>query len=138
MYHKATGHYLHVNDIRPPISEHEYSYEVNGNETRGLLGNEDYEFKIRMLVKKPHAENDLPLIKLRTTETIFQLIHQATRCNLMSHEQKLPDWGEYQNEVLCVKEPTIPIHYGMSNCHHIHYSKIPKLKTFLNFHFGQN
>ena len=108
LYHKATGHYLHVNDIRPPISEHEYSYEVNGNETRGLLGNEDYEFKIRMLVKKPHAENDLPLIKLRTTETIFQLIHQATRCNLMSHEQKLPDWGEYQNEVLCVKEPTIP------------------------------
>lgn len=136
LYHKATGHYLHVNDIRPPISEHEYSYEVNGNETRGLLGNEDYEFKIRMLVKKPHAENDLPLIKLRTTETIFQLIHQATRCNLMSHEQKLPDWGEYQNEVLCVKEPTIPntLWYVELSSHPL-LKDTKKLKTFPKFSF---
>lgn len=137
LYHKSTGHYLHVNDIRPPISEHDYSYEVNGNETRGLLGNENYEFKIRILMKKSHSTNDLPLIKLRTTETIFQLIHQGIRCNLMSHEQKLPDWGQYQNEVLCVKEPTIPntLWYIELSSHPLLNNKTNKLKNFPKFSF---
>ncbi|EMG49268.1 PMT5 Dolichyl-phosphate-mannose--protein mannosyltransferase 5 [Candida maltosa Xu316] len=119
LYHKSTGHYLHANDIRPPISEHEYSYEINCNETRGLLGNVDYEFKVRTISKKSHSENDLPLIKLRTTETVFQLLSRGSSCSLMSHEQKLPEWGAFQNEVLCVQEPTIPntLWYIESNSH---------------------
>ncbi|KAI3406900.2 hypothetical protein KGF56_000192 [Candida oxycetoniae] len=108
LYHKATGHYLHVNDIRPPISEHEYSNEVNCNETRGLLGNSEYEFKLRIVSKKRHSVNNLPMIKLRATETIFQLVHRDQKCLLMSHATRLPSWGKGQNEVLCVKEGTIP------------------------------
>lgn len=108
LYHKSTGKYLHVNKVRPPISEHDYSNEVSCNATRGLLGDADYEFKVRMLLKKSHATLDLPLIKLRATESIFQLIHQGTKCVVMTHDIKLPSWGSNQREVLCVEEPTIP------------------------------
>ncbi|KAI5959287.1 uncharacterized protein KGF55_005437 [Candida pseudojiufengensis] len=119
LYHKSTEKYLHVNDIRPPISEHDYSKEVNCNETRGLLGDSEYEFKIRIMSKKPHSKNNLPMIKLRSTESIFQLIHKHEKCNLISHFNKLPNWAEYQNEVLCVENPTIPnsMWYIESNTH---------------------
>lgn len=119
LFHKATGKYLHVNDVRPPISEHEYSNEVSCAGSRDLLGDINYEFTVRMLAKKPHSKNDLPLIKLRNTETVFQLLHRGTLCVVISHEDKLPEWGFYQNEVLCVEEPTIPnsLWYVASNSH---------------------
>ncbi|KAI5969193.1 hypothetical protein CANMA_001746 [Candida margitis] len=119
LYHKATGRYLHVSDVRPPISEHDYSKEMNCNATRGLLGNTEYEFKLRILNKKPHAVNNLPMIKLRATETVFMLVSRDQKCNLISHHDKLPSWGDYQNEVLCVSESTIPnsLWYIETNSH---------------------
>ncbi|KAI5957239.1 hypothetical protein KGF54_000167 [Candida jiufengensis] len=119
LYHKSTEKYLHVNDIRPPISEHDYSKEVNCNETRGLLGDSEYEFKIRIMNSKPHSKNNLPMIKLRATESIFQIVHKHHKCNVISHFTKLPQWANYQNEVLCVEEPTIPnsMWYVESNNH---------------------
>ncbi|KAK6457404.1 dolichyl-phosphate-mannose-protein mannosyltransferase [Scheffersomyces xylosifermentans] len=108
LYHNTTGKYLHVNDIRPPISEHDYSNEVSCHGDRELLGDINYEFKVRIMNKKSHATNNLPMIKLRATESIFQLIHQGTKCVMLSHAEKLPNWGFGQNEVLCVNEPTIP------------------------------
>ncbi|CAI5756252.1 unnamed protein product [Candida verbasci] len=110
LYHKSTGKYLHVNkDIRPPISEKEYNHEVNCNSTRGLLGDEEYEFRLRIVGKSKSSKNQLPLIKLRTSETIFQLVHRhSKKCVLYGHDTRLPQWGENQNEVLCVEEPTIP------------------------------
>ncbi|KAG2733816.1 hypothetical protein G9P44_003341 [Scheffersomyces stipitis] len=107
LFHKQTGKYLHVNDIRPPISEHDYSNEVSCSGSRELLGDINYEFKVRIMNKKPHSQNNLPMIKLRATESIFQLVHHGTKCVMMSHSDKLPNWGFEQNEVLCVDEPTI-------------------------------
>ncbi|EGW33789.1 uncharacterized protein SPAPADRAFT_54076 [Spathaspora passalidarum NRRL Y-27907] len=108
LYHRSTGKYLHVNDVRPPLSEHEYANEVSCDGDRNLLGDINYEFTVRIVSKKPHSKNDLPLIKLRATESIFQLIHRGTKCVVMSHEAKLPKWGMGYNEVLCVDQPTIP------------------------------
>ncbi|CAK9437536.1 uncharacterized protein LODBEIA_P19140 [Lodderomyces beijingensis] len=134
LYHKRTGHYLHVNDIRPPVSDrYDYANEVNCNETRGLLGNTEYEFKVRIVGKKKHAVNDLPLIKLRATETVMQLVHRNQKCILVGHEARLPLWGNEQNEVLCVEEPTIPnsLWYVEANSHPILEQMgdaIPKVK----------
>ncbi|ODV81104.1 glycosyltransferase family 39 protein [Suhomyces tanzawaensis NRRL Y-17324] len=119
-FHKQTGKYMRVHDLRPPISEHDYANEVSCNSSRAeLMGDINYDYKIRILAKKPHAVNDLPLIKLRATESVFQLVHQGTKCILMSHKDKLPAWGFGQNEVLCVDEPTIPntLWYIESNSH---------------------
>lgn len=108
LFHKATGKYLRANDKRPPITEKDYANEVSCAGDKDLLGDINYEFKIRILDKAAHSKNDLPLIKLRATESIFQLFHQGTRCSLVSHKGKLPSWGFGQNEVLCINEPTIP------------------------------
>lgn len=107
-YHKVTGKYLHVNDLRPPLSEHDYANEVSCAGDRDMLGDINYEFKIRILLKKSHSNLSLPLIKLRATESVFQILHRGTECVLLAHEDQLPSWGFYQNEVLCVDEPTIP------------------------------
>lgn len=121
LFHKNTGHYLYVHDLRPPVSEHDYANEVSCNGTREDLGDINFEWKVRILSKKDHSVNDLPLIKLRATESIFQLIHRGTGCVLMSHKDKLPDWGFGQNEVLCVEEPTIAntLWYIEANLHPI-------------------
>ncbi|RCK66048.1 Dolichyl-phosphate-mannose--protein mannosyltransferase 5 [Candida viswanathii] len=138
LYHKKTGHYLHVSDNNAPLSEHDYTYEVSCNETRGLLGDVNYEFKLRTVTKKPHSENNLPLIKLRNTETVFQLIHREMNCILMSHETRLPAWGNHQNEVVCVKEGTIPnsLWYIELNSHPL-LDKPEDLKKFPRFTFWQ-
>lgn len=120
LFHKQTGKYLHVNDVRPPISEHEHSNEVSCHGLRDDLGGDtNYEWKVRTVLKKPWAPNNLPLLKLRAGETVFQLLHRGTSCVLMSHKEKLPKWGYGQNEVLCVNEPTIPnsLWYIETNSH---------------------
>ena len=119
LFHKATGKYLHVNDIRPPASEHDYANEVSCNGTRDLLADINYEFSVKIVDKRPNSVDDWAKSKLRSTESVFQLVHRGTRCVVMAHATKLPDWGFGQNEVLCVDEPTIPntLWYIESNSH---------------------
>lgn len=119
LYHKATGKYLHVKNTRPPISEHDYANEVSCHGDRNLLVDTDYEFQINIISKRPNSKNDLANIKLRATESIFQLSHRGIRCLLMSHHQKLPKWGFEQNEVVCVTDPTLPntLWYIETNSH---------------------
>lgn len=137
LFHKFTGKYLHVNDVRPPISEHDYSFEAACAGNRDLLGDTNYEFTIRMVLKKSHSQNDLPLIKLRATETVFQIVHREHLCALISHKDKLPEWGFHQHEVLCVEEPTIPnsLWYVASNSHPL-ADKDPKYERVHNKDLG--
>lgn len=121
LYHAITGKYLRASDVRPPNSEHDYSNEVSCDGNRTDTQDMNYEWRINILGRKPHAENNLPNIKVRATETVFQLVHKGTGCVLMSHDTKLPDWGFHQNQVLCVSEPTIPntLWYIEKNSHPI-------------------
>lgn len=119
LYHKGTGKYLRVNNVRPPMSEHDYCMEVSCNGDRDMLADTNYEFQVSIVDKRSNAKNNLADIKLRATESVFQLIHRGTRCTMISHDQRLPKWGFEQNEVLCLKEPTIPntLWYIETNSH---------------------
>lgn len=119
LYHRPTAKYLRANDVRPPNSEHDYLNEVSCHGNITSLEDINYEWKVKIIGKKPHSENDLPLRKLRATETVFQLVHRGTQCVLMGHETKLPDWAFHQNQVLCVNDPTLPntLWYIESNNH---------------------
>lgn len=105
--HKGTGHYLNVNDVRPPNSEHDYSREVSCTGNRTNTDKLEYEWKVEIIGKKPHSENDLPLRKLRATESVFRLKNRGYRCSLMGNQVKLPDWAFFQNQVLCMTDPTL-------------------------------
>lgn len=119
LYHKGTGRYLHVNNVRPPISEHDYCNEVSCNGDRDLLADEMYEFQLKILDKRPNSSDNLAKIKLRATESLFQIEHRGFRCSVISHFTRLPPWGYGQNEVICLTEPTIPntIWYIEKNSH---------------------
>lgn len=119
LYHKGTQRYLRANDVRPPNSEHDYSNEVSCKGNRTDTAEINYEWKVKIVGKKPHAKNELPLRKLRATESVFQLIHRGTLCKLMGQDVKLPDWGFNQNQVLCMNDPTLPntLWYIESNSH---------------------
>ncbi|SGZ52172.1 CIC11C00000004484 [Sungouiella intermedia] len=107
LYHKLTKKYLRASDVRPPNSEHDYSNEVSCHGNRTDTAESNYEWRVRIIGKKPHAENQLPLRKLRATESVFQLVHKGTNCVLMGHGTHLPGWAFHQNQVLCVNDPTI-------------------------------
>lgn len=107
LYHKYTQKYLRSSDVRPPNSEHDYSNEVSCDGNRTNTAEINFEWKVKIIGKKPHSENDLPLRKLRATESVFQLVHRGTNCILMGHGTHLPGWAFNQNQVLCVNDPTI-------------------------------
>lgn len=119
LYHRITKTYLRANDVRPPNSEHDYSNEVSCKGNRTDTEDKNYEWRVKIIRKQRHSENDLPLRKLRATESVFQLIHRGTGCILMSHDTKLPDWGFNQNQVLCVNDPTLEntLWYAEMNLH---------------------
>lgn len=147
LFHKATGKYLTVTDKKPPISEQEYTSEVACSGDREILGDEAYEFRIRIVDSESHSTLNLPMIKLRATETIFQLIHRPSGCIVISHEDKLPEWGFSQNEVLCIEEPTIPntLWYVEYNSHpllddnveeyeRVHFKEYSFLNKLIEYH----
>lgn len=108
LYHRDTKKYLRSSDVRPPNSEHDYSNEVSCDGNRTNTAENNFEWKVKIVGRKPHAENELPLRKLRATESVFQLVHRGTNCVLMAHDTHLPDWAFHQNQVLCVNDPTLP------------------------------
>lgn len=140
LWHKYTNHYLRASDVRPPNSEHDYSNEVSCDGNRTNTEDINFEWKVKIIGKKPHSENDLPLRKLRATETVFQLVHKGTNCILMGQNVHLPQWAFHQNQVLCVNDPTIKntLWYIESNNHPVidedteHYPrvKLPELSLF--------
>lgn len=108
LLHRHTGKFLRATDVRPPISEQTYNNEVS------CLGRQDmephdpnFEWRVRTLAKRDRRRNDLAMIKLRTAELVFQLIHVGTKCVLYAHADKLPKLAFGQMEVMCVDEPTI-------------------------------
>ncbi|CAN3360484.1 dolichyl-phosphate-mannose--protein mannosyltransferase 5 [Diutina catenulata] len=105
LYHKGTGRYLHISDVKPPTSEHDYAKEVNCNETRGLLGNGDYEFRLRII--KTRTNNPSARVAIKAGETVFQIVPRNFGCVLVGHTQKLPRWGGMQKGVVCIEEPTV-------------------------------
>lgn len=147
LYHKNTKRYMYVrHDKKPPITEKDYAKEVSCNSTNPTTIDSNYDFKVRIMDKKAHSTTNLPMIKVRATESVFQLVHQGARCTLVSHKGKLPRWGFGQNEVLCITEPTIPntLWYIENNNHpalnknknaeKVHLDGYPFYKKFLEYH----
>lgn len=118
LLHKNTGKYLHVLDVRPPLSEYDYTYETSCSTTDNNDDN-SYLFRVRIVRTKVPVDTNLPLIKLRATQTLFQLVNRNNNCHLISHPRKLPSWGFRQNEVLCIEGPTMPnsLWYVEENSH---------------------
>ena len=130
--HIITEKRLHSHDVRPPITDVDWQFEVTGYGYPGFEGDANDFFRVEIVeshtpkgVARERLRYDSPpyfvssfsacsvvplrtLINSRTIDTKFQLIHVMSGCALFSHKVKLPDWGFEQQEVTCARGATLP------------------------------
>ncbi|CDK28572.1 unnamed protein product [Kuraishia capsulata CBS 1993] len=105
LFHNTTEKYLHVSDLRPPISEQEYNNEVSVIGDAEFLGTVDENFQLQIV--QEYSKPGEAQKKVKPIDTVFQLKHLGTQCTLFAHDVKLPAWGFRQLEVTCVEKPTL-------------------------------
>ncbi|KAH3899208.1 putative dolichyl-phosphate-mannose--protein mannosyltransferase SCDLUD_004639 [Saccharomycodes ludwigii] len=107
--HKITGKYLYLSpDHKPPINEREHDFEVScrdwpANDTDSIAN-------FRFSLDYDKDENDIDPIrsKLKPIRTKFQITANGGKiCDVLSHDDRLPSWGFYQQEVLCVSPAVV-------------------------------
>lgn len=100
LQHKITGKFLHVhNDFRGPVSEKENAHEVTCVEFDPLSDDPHNNFEFRIEFSGHNAEKNLQVV-----DNEFELISSvASGCKILSHIDRLPPWGYYQQEVICME-----------------------------------
>ncbi|KAL6925692.1 hypothetical protein ACO0SA_000293 [Hanseniaspora valbyensis] len=100
--HKITGKYLYVHpDFRGPVSEKEKAHEVTCKEF-DALNEDDASFKFRIDYPFKAENSNLQLI-----DNEFELASILTSgCRMLSHMDRLPPWGYFQQEVICMEMAT--------------------------------
>jgi len=100
LQHKITGKFLYVHkDFRGPVSEKENAHEVTCVDFDPLSDDShlNFEFKIEFSENKSNANLEL-------IDNEFELISSvASHCKIISHIDKLPPWGYFQQEVICME-----------------------------------
>lgn len=97
--HKLTGKYLYVHpDIKGPVSEKEKAHEVTCKEFDESLDDAaNFMFRIDYSL---HQENS----NVQLIDNNFELVAASiSGCKLISHLDRLPHWGFFQQEVICME-----------------------------------
>lgn len=106
--HVLTGKYLHVNDLRGPMSEQDYDFEVSAKNRTGYKGQSGDNWKITVARDIPFVIDNNPLDKIiHPLVSGFRLYNRGQQCSLLSHDLTLPEWGANQQEVICVKDASL-------------------------------
>lgn len=92
--HRTTGKLLRASSAKPPVSEQEYNSEVSCTGDWDYHGDSDEFWKI-----------DLVEGSLIPCWNIMELDNVGQMCTLISHDTRLPDWGEFEQEVFCIQSP---------------------------------
>lgn len=110
--HAATGKYLRVNDQRGPVSEQEYDYEVTCDGEQNIVNSIEDVWVVNMApeyaLKDGILNENITLDNLlHPVGNVFRLKNRKFNCHLLSHDIKLPEWGNSQQEVICVKDASL-------------------------------
>ncbi|KAK2817677.1 hypothetical protein FQN49_007969, partial [Arthroderma sp. PD_2] len=106
LYHMATDRRLHSHDVRPPVTEADWQFEVSAYGYEGFEGDANDLFRVEIVGSMSDGVEAQK--RLRTIESKFKLVHVMTGCVLFSHKVKLPEWGFEQQEVTCAKGGSLP------------------------------
>lgn len=101
--HRLTGKYLYVHpDTRGPVSEKEKAHEVTCKEFDDSLDDDDSNFKFRIEYSLQQENSNVQII-----DNNFELVSTSVLgCKLISHSERLPYWGFFQQEVICMEMAT--------------------------------
>ncbi|KOH01133.1 putative dolichyl-phosphate-mannose--protein mannosyltransferase [Saccharomyces eubayanus] len=107
--HKSTGKLLRASTAKPPISEQDYDLRISCTKDSEYEGGMDERWNV-LLVKDSTNDNnnsssDDKYVKPLRSEV--QLRNKGQRCGLLSHDLRLPEWGYFEQEVLCMENPVM-------------------------------
>ncbi|XBW35675.1 hypothetical protein QEN19_001246 [Hanseniaspora menglaensis] len=100
LQHKITEKFLYVHSgFRGPVSEKEHAHEVTCAEfDDGVEDEGNFLFRVEYTGK--HDENQLGVVDFE-----FNLVSVfKDHCKLLSHRERLPSWGFFQQEVICMSQ----------------------------------
>lgn len=98
--HVKTGKLLRASDAKPPVSEQEYDKMVCTTGDINYEGDRDESWVLQTVgYSTAHFHND---DYFNVTSEHCKLFNQGRSCAMLGHDTRLPDWGFYDQEVLCL------------------------------------
>lgn len=97
---KKTGRLLRASEEKPPISEKDYDKRVSTTGDPDYAGEDDEKWKIVVKSKTSFRGPINPF------KHLFVLENRGRKCTLISHDIRMPKWGNGTQEVLCLDPPT--------------------------------
>lgn len=129
LFHKHTNRFLRIDrDAKPPLSEQDYNQEVTALGNSSWLGDDYTDMRVQIVPE--YCRNEESKHKLQAVNSVFQLHCAVKMCSILGTSKKLPDWGHGQNEVLCIKSPTL-----VKSLWYIDYNDSPSKDTTAKVEF---
>lgn len=109
LQHKITGKFLYVSPTeKPPVNEKEIASEVSCIDWDDELW-QGFKFKLdfpsNAYTGDPQTDNSLEYqLALLPLDSVFELTSAGNNrgCHILAHDDRLPGWGFFQQEVRCV------------------------------------
>ncbi|KAL6946607.1 hypothetical protein ACO0RG_000765 [Hanseniaspora osmophila] len=109
LQHKVTGKFLYVSPTeKPPVNEKENASEVSCIDWDDEL-KQGFKFKLdfpsNAYTGDPNTDNSLEYqLALLPLDSVFELTSAGNNrgCHILAHDDRLPGWGFFQQEVRCV------------------------------------
>lgn len=102
--HLKTGKLLRASDAKPPVSEQEYDMLVCTTGDSDYEGDSDERWVLKTVDYSPEHFTNEDYFNVTSSE--LRLYNHGRHCTLLGHDTRLPDWGFYDQEVLCL-EPAV-------------------------------
>lgn len=108
--HKSTGKLLRASTAKPPISEQDYDFQISCTKDSNYEGGMDERWDVLLIKdeinndKKDNADDKY----IKPLQSEIRFYNNGQRCGLLGHDLRLPEWGRFEQEVLCMEYPVIP------------------------------
>lgn len=144
--HLQSTRRLHSHDVKAPVSDNDYQFEVSAYGADGFPGDLNDVWVIEIVAQ--YSTPGLSSRQMRTLQTVFKLRHMIQKCYLYGHRTQLPAWGFAQQEVTCNRYPagTGALWYVETNYHPsfpkevnvtrdmIHYGNMTRVQKLKDMH----
>ncbi|CAI4038168.1 hypothetical protein SMKI_04G5080 [Saccharomyces mikatae IFO 1815] len=107
--HKSTGKLLRASTAKPPISEQDYDFQISCTKDSDYEGGMDERWNV-LLIKDETSDNEKDSTNdkyVKPFRSEIQFYNNGQRCGLLGHDLRLPEWGRFEQEVLCMEHPVI-------------------------------
>ncbi|QHS72499.1 putative dolichyl-phosphate-mannose--protein mannosyltransferase [Saccharomyces paradoxus] len=108
--HKSTGKLLRASTAKPPISEQDYDFQISCTKDSDYEGGMDETWDVLLIKDETNNDkkNNADDKYVKPLRSEMRFYNNGQRCGLLSHDLRLPEWGRFEQEVLCMENPVTP------------------------------